>query len=198
VGALAVGLGLGLGEGGDSLVEGGGGDVVGCFFGVEILLGDELCGVEGLGTVEVEFFLFEVGACLCDVGLGGVFGGDVGGDVGARAGDGGLLGVDGGLGLDALDAGQDVSLMDAVSLLDIEVGDATEGGGADNDVGLGLDLAGSADGGDEVLADDLAGGDLDNAGLAVQYGAGGDAGNGKDDDDDNDDLLGALEIFLCS
>jgi hypothetical protein len=32
-----------------------------------------------------------------------------------------------------------------VALFDVEVGDAAEGGGADVDVGLGLDLAGAAD-----------------------------------------------------
>ena len=65
--------------------------------------------------------------------------------------------------------------MDVVALFDVEVGDAAKGGCADVDVGLGLDLAGAADGGDEVLAHDLAGGDLGDAGLAVQDGAGGDA-----------------------
>ena len=53
---------LGLGERGDALVEGGGGDVVGGLLGVEVLLGDELGVVEGLGAVEVEFFLLQVGA----------------------------------------------------------------------------------------------------------------------------------------
>ena len=88
--------------------------------------------------------------------------------------------------------------MDVVSLLDIEVGDAAEGGCADVDVVLGLDLAGAADGGDEVLAHRLAGGDLGDAGLAVQDGAGGDARKGKDDDDDDDNLLRAHAIFRCS
>ena len=196
MGPLAVGLRLGLGEGCDALVESGGGDIVGGFFGVEVLLGDELGVVEGLGAVEVEFFLLEVCLGLGDVGLGGVLGGDVGGDVGLGGGDGRLLGVDGGLRLDAFHACHDVALMDVVALLDIEVGDAAEGGGADVDVGLGLDLAGAADRGDEVLAHDLAGGDFDDAGLAVQDGAGDDARHSKDDDDDCDDLLGAHSIFL--
>jgi hypothetical protein len=160
VSALGGGLGLGLGEGGDALGEGCGGDVVGGFLGVEVLLGDELVFVEFLGAVVVELLLFEVGLGLVDVGLGGGFGGDVGGDVGARGGDGCLLGVDGGLGLDGFDAGEDVALADVVALLDVEVGDAAEGGCADVDVGLGLDLAGAADDRDEVLTDDLAGGDF--------------------------------------
>ena len=80
---------------------------------------------------------------------------------------------------------------DVVAFLDVEVGDAAEGGGADVDVGLGLDLAGAADGGDQVLADDFAGGDLGDAGLAVQDGAGGDACQDQDDDDDDDDLFSA-------
>ena len=104
VAALGVGLGLGLGECGLALGEGGDGDVVGSLFGVEVLLGDELVVVEGLGALVVELLLFEVGLGLVDVGLGGVLGGDVGGDVGFGGGDGGLLGVDGGLGLDVLDA----------------------------------------------------------------------------------------------
>jgi hypothetical protein len=37
--------------------------------------------------------------------------------------------------------------LDVVAFLDVEVGDAAEGGGADVDVGLGLDLAGAADDG---------------------------------------------------
>jgi hypothetical protein len=45
---------------------------------------------------------------------------------------------------------------DVVALFDVEVGDAAEGGGADVDVGLGLDLAGAADDGDEVLRETLA------------------------------------------
>ena len=55
--------------------------------------------VEGLGAVEVELLLLEVGLGLRDVGLGGLLGRDVGGDVGPGGGDGGLLGGDGGLGL---------------------------------------------------------------------------------------------------
>ena len=49
------------GESGLALGEGGDGDVVGGLLGVEVLLGDELAGVEGLGAVEVELLLLEVG-----------------------------------------------------------------------------------------------------------------------------------------
>ena len=76
VGALGVGLSLGLGEGGLTLRKGRDGHVVGGFFGVEVLLGDQLVVVEGLSAVVVELLLLEVGLGLGDVGLGGLFGGD--------------------------------------------------------------------------------------------------------------------------
>ncbi len=87
----------------------------------------------------------------------------IGVDVGLGGGDGGLLRRDGGGGLHALDGGEDGAGLDVVAFLDVEVGDAAEGGGADVDVGLGLDLAGAVDDGDEVLAHNLAGGDLGDA-----------------------------------
>ena len=165
--------------------------------GVEVLLGDQLSVIEGLGAAEVELLLLEVGFGLVDVGLSGILGGDVGGDVGPGGGDGGLLGVDGSLGLDALHAGDDVAFLNVVPLFDIEVGDATEGGGADVDVGLRLDLPGAADGGDEILAHHLAGGDLDDAGLAIEDGAGGNACEGEDNDDEDDDVPSTHTVFLC-
>ena len=58
------GLGLGLGERGFALSEGGDGDVVGGLLGVEVLLGDELLVVELLGAVDVELLLLEVGLGL--------------------------------------------------------------------------------------------------------------------------------------
>ena len=76
VAALGLGLGLGLGERGLALGEGGDGHVVGGLFGVEVLLGDELFVVEGLGAVVVELLLLQVGLGLVDVGLGGLLGGD--------------------------------------------------------------------------------------------------------------------------
>ncbi len=44
-----------------TLLQSGDGHVEGGFFGVEVLLGDELFLVEGLGAVVVELLLFEVG-----------------------------------------------------------------------------------------------------------------------------------------
>ncbi len=90
-----------------------------------------------------------------------------------RGGDGGLLRGDGGGGLHAFDGGEDRAVLHVVAFLDVQVGDAAEGGGADVDVGLGLDLAGAADDGDEVLPADDRGGHLDDVGLAVLDGEGG-------------------------
>ena len=83
-----------------------------------------------------------------------------------------------------------------VAFFDVEVGDAAEGGGADVDVGLGLDLAGAADDGDEILADGLAGGDLGDVGLAVENAADDDACQDQDDNDDDNDLFSAHCCFL--
>ncbi len=76
VAALGVGLGVGLGESGLTLEKGGDGHIVGGFLGVEVLLGDQLLVIEGLGAVEVELLLLEVGLGLGDVGFGGVLGGE--------------------------------------------------------------------------------------------------------------------------
>ncbi len=105
VGALGLGLGLGLGERGDALGEGGRGHVVGCFFAVVVLLGNELFVIERLGAVVVQALLFEIGLGLNNVGFGGFLGCDEGVDVGFGGGDGGLLGGDGGLWLDVFDGG---------------------------------------------------------------------------------------------
>ena len=48
----------------DALGERGDGHVVGGLFGVEVLLGDELVVVEGLGAVVVELLLLEIGLGL--------------------------------------------------------------------------------------------------------------------------------------
>ncbi len=133
---------------------------------------------------------------LSDVGFGGFFRGEKAGDVGAGGGDGGLLGGDGGGGLDVFHGGEDGAGFDVVAFLDVEVGDAAEGGGSDVDVGLGLDLAGAVDDGDEVLAGGFAGGDLGNAGLSVEDAADDDSGQNQDDCDDDDDLFSAHCCFL--
>ena len=52
-----------------------------------------------------------------------------------------------------------------LTLLDVEVGDAAHGGGAQVDVVLGLDLAGAADHRGKILLDDLGGQNLGIAGL---------------------------------
>jgi hypothetical protein len=191
VAALGVGLGEGLGECGLALVQGGAGHVVGGFFGVEVLLGDELVVVKGLGTVEVEFFLLEIGFTLGDVGFGGLFRGDVAGNICAGGGDAGLLGGDGGLGLDALDRGQGGAGFDVVALLDIEVGDTPEGGGADVDVGLGFDLAGAVDDRGEVLTGGPAGRYLGDVGLLVKDGACDDASQNQSDNENQNNLFRA-------
>ncbi len=49
--------------------------------------------------------------------------------------------------LDILDGGEDFALLHVVAFIDIEVGDAAHGVGADVDVGFGRDLAGGADDG---------------------------------------------------
>ena len=74
---------------------------------------------------------------------------------------------------------------------DVEVGDAAEGGGADVDVGLRLDLAGAADGGDQVLANSLAGDHFGVSGLGADDGEGNNGGDGKNDDNDDKNLLQA-------
>ncbi len=63
------GLGAGLGEGGVRLSEAGDIEVVGGFFGVEVLLGHDLRLEEGLGALVVEFLLLKVGFGVLDIGL---------------------------------------------------------------------------------------------------------------------------------
>ena len=196
VAALGVGLGAGLGESGLTLGEGRGGHIVGGFFRVEVLLGDQLFVVEGLGAGEVELLLLEIGLRLSDVGLGGFFRGEKAGDVGVGGGDAGFLGRDGGLGLDVFNRGEGGAGFDVVALFDVEVGDAPEGGGADVDVGHWLDLAGAVDDGDQVLTDGLAGGDLGDAGLSVKDAGDDDSCQDQDDGDDHNNLFSAHCCFL--
>ena len=109
--------------------------------------------IEALGAVEVELLLLEIGLGLGDVGLGGLFRGDVGGDVGLGGGDSGLLGLDVWRRAARSRRWRGLALLDVVAFFDVEVGDAAEGGGADVDIGLGLDLSGAADNGGQVLAE---------------------------------------------
>jgi hypothetical protein len=106
VAALGVGLGAGLGERGLTLEKGRGGHIVGGLFRVEVLLGDQLFGIEGLGAGVVELLLLEIRLRLSDVGLSGFFCREETGDIGVGGGDAGFLGRDGGLGLDAFDGGK--------------------------------------------------------------------------------------------
>ena len=125
------------------------GHVIGGFLGVVVLLGDESAR-RGPGRG------YSRGASARGqprpgVGLGGLFGGGVAGDVGPGGGDAGRLGVDGGRGCTLSTCGEEGAGFDAVAFLHVEVGDASEGGGADVDVGLGLDLASAVDDRDEIV-----------------------------------------------
>ena len=135
--------------------------------------------------------MLEVCLGLDDVGVGGFLGGDEGVDVGFGGGDGGLLGRDGGLWLDAFHGGEDSTFFDLIAFLDVEVGDASEGGGAYVDVGLRLDLPGTVDDGGEVLTDDFAGRDFGDVGLAMNDAACDDTGKNQYCNYNNDDLLRA-------
>jgi hypothetical protein len=160
--ASGSGLGFGLKDGSLALGEGGDVDVEEGLLGVEVLLGDELVVVEGLGALVVELLLFEVGRSFVDVSFGGLLGGDKGIDVGARGVDGGALGGNGAGGLLAFDGGEELAGLGVIAFFDVEVRDSTEGGGADVDVGLGLDLSCAADRGDEIFANGFGGGDRGN------------------------------------
>jgi hypothetical protein len=90
------------------------------------------------------------------------------------------LGGDGGLGLNVLDGGENGADFDVITFLDVEVGDTSKGGGAYVDVGLGLDLAGAADDGDQVLPGGLADDDFGDIGLAAVYASGNDPNQDED------------------
>jgi hypothetical protein len=179
VAALGVGLGQSLGECCFALVQSGQGHIVGGFFGVEVLLRDQFIVKKGLSAVEVQFFLLEIRLALSDVCLGGLFCRKEAGDVCAGGGDGGLLGGDGGLGLNAFNRGKCGAGLDVIALLYIQVGDATEGGGSDVDVGLGFDLARAVDDRGEVLTDSFAGCYLGNLSLPVEDGTYDDTGQNE-------------------
>jgi hypothetical protein len=196
VAALGLGLGEGLGKSGLPLRERRDGHIISGFLGVIVLLGNELVVVECLGTSVVELLLLEVSLALLDVGFGGLLCGKVARDVGLGGGDAGLLCGDGGLGLNALDGGECGAGFDAIAFFHVEVGDASEGCGADVDVGLRLYLSGAADDGDEVLMSRLCGRDLGDVGLTVKNASDDDTGENQDDRGDDDDLLSAHCCFL--
>ncbi len=141
--------------------------VIGGLLGVEVLLGHDAGLVEGLGALPVQALLLQIGLGVLDVGLGGLFRGNIGGDVGLGGGDGGLLAGDIGFLLHVLDGGDRLALLHHVALFHVEVGDAAHGGGAEVDVGLGLDLAGAADHRGQILPHDLGGQNLGVAGLLL-------------------------------
>ena len=189
------GIGSGLGETGDGLGEGGDIEVVGGFFGVEVLLGHDLGLEEGLGAVIVELFLLEVGLGMIDVGLGGFLGGDIGIDVGAVGGDGGLLRGDIGFLLDVLDGGDDLALLNVVAFIHVEVGNAAHGVGADVDVSLGPDLAGGAHDGNQVLLSDSSDQDLGVAGLSTNDSEPYDRGENHDGSNNDKNLFQSSSSF---
>ncbi len=94
---------------------------------------------------------------MLQVGLSGFFRGNIGGNVGFGCGNGCCLALDAGFLLDVLDGSDDFTLLDLLAFLDVEVGDAAHGRGAEIDVVLGFDLAGAADDGGQILLDDLGG-----------------------------------------
>ena len=120
---------------------------------------------------------------------GGALGGDVGVDGGLVGGDSGLLGGDGAGGGLAFDGGYELAGLYVVAFLDVEVRDTSESGGADVDVGFGLNLAGAADGGDEILAGGVGGDDGEHAGAAVNDGSGDDADQYEEADDETDNAF---------
>ncbi len=103
---------------------------------------------------------------------------------------------DGGGGLLAFDGGDELAGLNVVAFFDVEVGDATEGGGADVDVGLGLDLAGAVDDGDEILAIHLGSGHLGYRRLTVEDGTNDDSGQNENRNDNQNNFLRAHCCFL--
>ena len=107
-----------------------------------------------------------------------------------------MLGGDGGLRLHAFYARQRGALPYMVAFLHIKVSNAAEGGCADVDVGLWLDLAGSADDRGKVLSSHLPGRHLGELGVVMKDQARRHAGCDEEDDDDKDDLFEAHSDFL--
>src|SRR5579859_7361313 len=152
-----LGLSAGLHHGGVRLVESGDGQVVGSFLGVEVLLGNELLLVEALAASPVQLLLFEISLGVFDVGFGGSLGGDERGNIGLGGGNHGLLRGHVSGRLHVLDAGQNLTFLNVIAFLHIEMDNAAKGGCTHVDVGLRLDLPGAADHGGEVLPDHFAG-----------------------------------------
>lgn len=101
----------------------------------------------GLGFVEIGARGLKAGLGCHVIGFGGL--------------EGGFIGVYIGGGLDIFKLGEQVTLLDAVAFLDVQLDDFAEGVGADIDVGLRLDFARGADHGAEGLLLGLGGLDGD-------------------------------------
>ncbi len=76
-----------------------------------------------------------------------------------------------------------------VALIDIEMGDAAQGGGADVHVGLGLDLAGAVDEETRFSRDDLPMSDFGIARLRTHDGEPDHSGENQDDSGNNEELF---------
>jgi len=191
VAASGLRLGFGLGESGIALGKGSYSEVISRLLGVVVLLGHDLGGIEGLGTIIIELLLFEVGLGVFYVGLLCLFRSDFGGNVSLGGGDGGLLAFDVGALLDVFNAGDLLASLDLVPFFYIEMRNSSERRRAQVDVGLWFDLAGSADGCDQVFASCLIGNHFGVSGLRTDYGKGNNGGDGNNDDNDDKNLLQA-------
>ena len=162
-------LRLGLVETGDGLRHRCDIGVVGGLLGVVVLLGHDAGLEEALGAIPIQLFLLEVGLGMLDVGFGGLFGGNVGGNVGLGGGRWWPSGTA------TLASGCTFSMVAIIwpfftwsPSFTMKVRNAAQGGCADVDVGLGLDLAGAADDRGKILAGDLGGQNLGVARLLLE------------------------------
>ena len=85
------------------------------------------------------------------------------------------------------------ALLYLVAFFDVEVGDAAHGGGAEVDIGLGLDLAGAADDRGQVLARDFGGQHLGVAGLLLVDHEGHKRGNDNNSENNQENFLHVAE-----
>ena len=173
-------LGAGLHQRSFALRQGGDVGVVGRLLGVVFRLGDQLGLVQRLRPLPIQQLLIEIGLGVGDRRFGRLFRSQVGGYVRIRGPNAGLLGVHAGLGLHTLHRGQHLPLLHVVAFLDVQVGDAAEGGGSDVDVSLGFDLPRPADDGDQVLPNNLGSKYLGIAGLGANDGEAGDTRRHQD------------------
>ena len=83
-----------------------------------------------------------------------------------------------------------------IAFLDVKMRDPPEGGGADVDVSLGLDLPGAADHRNQVLARRFASRHSLHAGVAINNGSGDCTGDDNDNQDDEENFFDAHSSFL--